>query len=68
MSGQNEVMKLADYMEAIARRQNPQMVKGYGYQMDVALRVGFLKEENHGCKVLEKPVKRSRRCLVTLEQ
>jgi len=52
----NGIEKLADYMEAIARRQNPSMVKGYGYQADVALGVGFLREENHGCKTLEKPV------------
>jgi len=51
-----DVEKLADYMEAHARRMNPGSVTGYGYQADVGLGVGFFREENHGCKCLEKPV------------
>mmetsp|Transcript_149009 Transcript_149009/g.415231 ORF Transcript_149009/g.415231 Transcript_149009/m.415231 type:complete len:309 (-) Transcript_149009:319-1245(-) len=47
---------LADYMEAIARRQKAEPPTGYGYKADVAMGVGFFREEKTGCNVLEKPV------------
>lgn len=47
---------LADYMEAVARKQKAEPPMRYGYKMEVDLGIGFLREEQTGCQVVEKPV------------
>mmetsp|Transcript_68724 Transcript_68724/g.201200 ORF Transcript_68724/g.201200 Transcript_68724/m.201200 type:complete len:309 (+) Transcript_68724:84-1010(+) len=47
---------MADYMEVVSRKQRGEPPAGYGYKADVAMGVGFFREENNGVKVLEKPV------------
>jgi len=47
---------LADYFEAIARKQKAEPPKSYGYKADVGMGVGFWKAANVGVNVLEKPV------------
>mmetsp|Transcript_11216 Transcript_11216/g.25173 ORF Transcript_11216/g.25173 Transcript_11216/m.25173 type:complete len:310 (-) Transcript_11216:110-1039(-) len=47
---------LADYMEAIARKQKCEVPEGYGYKADLAMGVGFYLEAKTGCLVLEKPI------------
>lgn len=47
---------LADYMEAVARRQKAEPPQGYGYRAELELGVGFFQETKTGVKVLEKPV------------
>lgn len=43
-------------MEAVARRQKAEPPDNYGYKADVGMGIGFLREVNNGCNVLEKPV------------
>mmetsp|Transcript_69289 Transcript_69289/g.206314 ORF Transcript_69289/g.206314 Transcript_69289/m.206314 type:complete len:309 (-) Transcript_69289:117-1043(-) len=47
---------MADYMEILARKQRGEPPAGYGYKADIAMGVGFFREESTGVKVLEKPV------------
>lgn len=47
---------LTDFYEALARKQQGQVPEGYGYSADVALGVGFYKEQRLGVSVLEKPI------------
>jgi len=47
---------LADYFEAIARKQKAEPPQSYGYKADVAMGVGFWTSTDNGVKVLEKPV------------
>ena len=47
---------LADYMEAVARRQKAEPPAGYGYKAELELGVGFFQDTNNWVKVLEKPV------------
>lgn len=47
---------LADFMEAVARKQKGEPPMRYGYKLEVDLGVGFLREEQTGCLVVEKPV------------
>jgi len=47
---------LADFMEAVARKQKAEPPMRYGYKLEVDLGIGFLREEQTGCQVVEKPV------------
>lgn len=47
---------MAAYMEVLTRKQRGEPPAGYGYKADVAMGVGFFREEQSGVKVLEKPV------------
>jgi len=47
---------LADYMEAIGRKQKAEPPESYGYKADVAMGVGFFRAADVGVNVLEKPV------------
>jgi len=47
---------LADFMEAVARKQKAEPPMRYGYKLEVDLGIGFYREEQTGCQVVEKPV------------
>eukprot|EP00930_Biecheleria_cincta_P077257 TRINITY_DN64540_c0_g1_i1.p1 TRINITY_DN64540_c0_g1~~TRINITY_DN64540_c0_g1_i1.p1 ORF type:complete len:308 (-),score=83.79 TRINITY_DN64540_c0_g1_i1:151-1074(-) len=47
---------LADFMEAVARKQKAEPPMRYGYKLEVDLGIGFFREEQTGCHVVEKPV------------
>lgn len=47
---------LATFMEAVARKQKADPPPRYGYQADIDMGVGWYREEQTGCHVLEKPV------------
>lgn len=47
---------LATFMEAVARKQKADPPPRYGYQVDVEMGIGWYREEQTGCHVLEKPV------------
>uniref|UniRef100_A0A7S2I700 Uncharacterized protein n=1 Tax=Alexandrium andersonii TaxID=327968 RepID=A0A7S2I700_9DINO len=46
---------MTDYMEVLARKQKGEPPAGYGYKADVAMGVGFWKDESSGVNILEKP-------------
>lgn len=48
---------MSEFMEAVARNGSGTLPDGYGYEADVALRVGFYRYAKNGVKVLEKPVR-----------
>jgi len=47
---------IADYMEAVGRKQRVEPPESYGYKADVGMGVGFFKAVSIGVNVLEKPV------------